>query len=176
LAPPPAPIAPPPLPLFAAAEAAAEPEPPKVEEPSFSELEVGRPQLEEMGRRTHTPAKGESHIERPAVEWDAAPYAVGPAGDAITHQPSHETVPATEAERPAPAPLEIPEAVPAPPAAVPVPAPEPKARRWAPEPEVVLEAVAAGQSKILHTAFTVQLGELPPALSSPIDNDDEIIE
>jgi tetratricopeptide (TPR) repeat protein len=157
------PVAPslPPLPLFANPEAAAA---------SYSEAEAGRPQLEEMGRRGHSPAKA-GHVERPEVEWGAAPFAVGP-NESVAAPPTPPLAPAAApSSSPAPpAPKTTPTLPSAPPKAAPAP------NRWAAEPAMKLEPVPAGASKIVHTAFTVQLGELPPALSSPVDDQDEIIE
>jgi tetratricopeptide (TPR) repeat protein len=142
------------LPLFASAEPA----------------QAGRPQVEEMGRRGHSSVKDESPVSRPEVDWGVSPFAVGPDEPA-----SPLTSVGAGSPRPAPAPV-VPPAAQTPAPIAPPPPVAGTANRWAPEPEMKLEPVPAGTSKILHTAFTVQLGELPPAVSSSVDDQDEIIE
>jgi tetratricopeptide (TPR) repeat protein len=156
-----------PLPLFAAAPAEAVLEAPQ----------EGRPQLEEMGRRGHSNAKGDSHVERPSVEWGDSPYAVGPNAALAEGQAHPEPQPVPVAPVPVPAAILAPPPL-APLKALPVPVAAPAVRQGARAEEKVMALAAApsGPSKIVRTAFEIPLGELPPSDPSSIDFSDEIIE
>jgi tetratricopeptide (TPR) repeat protein len=167
LSPPPVPRAVPPLPLFAAAPA----------EPAVEAPQEGRPQLEEVGRRGHSNAKGDSHVERPSVEWGDSPYAVGPNAALAEGQAHPAPPPAPIPAMPMPAAVLAPPPL-APPKAVPVPVAAPPVRQVARAEEKVmaLASTPSGPSKIVRTAFEVSLGELPPSDPTAIDFSDEIIE
>jgi tetratricopeptide (TPR) repeat protein len=175
----------PPLPLFAAAEAAIEPPQLVPEAPAFQaeSVEDGRPQIEAMGRRSHSDAKAGSHVAHPAVEWGISPFAVGPdAAQVAEPHPRVEAAPPAPAIQAPPPPPVAAAPILAPPPPIPVRAPTPPPpsgpSRWARQEEKVmaLNAAPAGSGKIVHTAFVVQLGELPPAVPSAVDLEDEIIE
>ncbi len=161
------------MPLFAAAESAASEPEPEARTFHSEPVEQGRPQIEAIGRRSHSDAKADHHIAHPAVEWGESPYAVGP--DTSIAQPSHAVATPPRRARSS--------------AAAPAPArtrrccaraagrPGALALGAAPRRKVLaLSTAPTGPSKIVHTAFTVQLGELPPTAPSAINSDDEIIE
>ena len=61
-------------------------------------------------------------------------------------------------------------------AKLPPPAPVPPLRRMAAPEKIPAMAGAVEGPKLVRTAYTVQLGELPPSTPSAVDGDDNIIE